>query len=79
MRVESINVLTEDVHARRTRLLFRKAFGHEITIGIIAVPDPDYDSRRWWRYSAGVRDVFSETAAYLYARFLFHPRGREDG
>jgi uncharacterized SAM-binding protein YcdF (DUF218 family) len=73
MRVRSLNVLTEDVHARRSQLLFSKALGPEISVGIIAVPNPDYDARRWWRYSEGVKDVISETAAYLYAKLLFYP------
>jgi hypothetical protein len=71
--VTQLNVLTEDVHARRTRLLFQKAFGPAVTIGVIAVPNPDYEPRRWWRYSEGVRDVLSETIAYVYARFFFLP------
>jgi uncharacterized SAM-binding protein YcdF (DUF218 family) len=71
--VRSLNVLTEDVHARRTQLLFAKALGPETSVGIIAVPNPDYDARRWWRYSEGVKDVLSEGIAYAYARFLFYP------
>src|SRR5450756_1159918 len=50
LTVTSVNVLTEDVHARRTRLLFQEAFGKTTEIGIIAVPNPDYDPKRWWRY-----------------------------
>jgi len=73
MSVRSINVVTEDLHARRSRLLFQKALGDNVTVGVIAVPNPDYDARRWWRYSEGVKDVISETAAYLYAKLLFHP------
>jgi hypothetical protein len=69
----SFNVLTEDFHARRTRFLYQKAFGKGFTIGIIAVPSPDYDSRHWWRYSDGVRGAIGETIAYLYARFFFRP------
>jgi hypothetical protein len=76
--VRSLNVLTEDVHGRRTRLLFRKALGNNIDIGIIAIPNPDYDSGHWWRYSEGVKDVFNEAAAYLYAKFLFHPSASRD-
>ena len=71
--VHSINVVTEDLHARRTRLLFQKALGDNVTVGVIAVPNPDYDARRWWRYSEGVKDVVSETVAYIYAKFLFYP------
>jgi uncharacterized SAM-binding protein YcdF (DUF218 family) len=69
----SLNVLTEDVHARRSRLLFQEALGKDIKVGIISVPNPDYDSRHWWRYSAGVKDISSETIAYVYAKFLFYP------
>lgn len=69
--VGAINVLTQDVHARRTRLLFERALGEGTTVGIIAVANPDYDARHWWRYSEGVRDVISEAIAYLYAKFVF--------
>jgi len=73
MHVRSLNVLTENVHARRTRLLFQKALGSEVAVGIIAVPQPDYDARRWWAYSQGVKDVSSETIGYVYARLFFWP------
>ena len=71
--VKSFNVLTEDVHARRSRLLFQEAFGCEAAVGIIGAPDPDYDSHHWWRYSEGVREILGESIAYLYAKFLFWP------
>ncbi len=71
--VQSVNVMTEDAHARRTHLLFKKALGKNVTVGIIAVPNPDYDARRWWRYSEGVKDVGSEAFAYIYTRFFFYP------
>jgi uncharacterized SAM-binding protein YcdF (DUF218 family) len=69
----NLNVLTEDVHARRSRLLFQRAFGNEAKVGIIAIPNPDYDSRHWWRYSAAVKDISSETIGYLYAKLFFYP------
>ena len=71
--VHSINVLTEGPHARRTRLLYQKAFGKSMAVGIIAVSNPDYDPTRWWRYSDGVREVIGESIAYIYARFFFYP------
>jgi hypothetical protein len=70
---EAITVVSVGAHARRTRLLYGKAFGADTRIGIIAVPDRNYDARRWWASSAGVRDVIDETVAYLYARLLFRP------
>lgn len=71
--IHSINVLTGDVHARRTQLLFQEALGPGITVGIVSIPDPDYDPKRWWRYSEGVREVLAESIAYIYAEFIFHP------
>jgi uncharacterized SAM-binding protein YcdF (DUF218 family) len=73
MTVHQINVLTEDVHARRTRLLFQKALGDDFTIGIIAVPNSDYDPKHWWRYSEGVKEVCTEAIAYLYGKLFFYP------
>ena len=73
MAVSGIDVVTEDLHARRTRLLFQKAFGKEVRVGIIAVANVDYPANRWWHYSQGLKNVVSEFAAYLYARLFFFP------
>jgi DUF218 domain len=71
--VHSINVLTQGAHARRTRLLYQKAFGKNVVVGVIAVSNPDYDPKDWWRYSDGVREVIGESIAYIYASFFFYP------
>jgi hypothetical protein len=72
-QVGAINVLTEDAHARRTWLLFRKALGPGVGVGIISAPNPDYDANHWWRSSEGVREVLSEGIAYIYAKLCFWP------
>jgi uncharacterized SAM-binding protein YcdF (DUF218 family) len=75
--VRGVNVLTEDVHARRTYVLFQKALGHNVAVGVIAVRNPDYDAKHWWRYSEGVKDVFAESVAYIYAQaFVFSSEER---
>jgi len=71
--VTNFNLITEDAHARRSRLLFQKAFGPDVTIGVISIPDPDYEPAHWWRSSEGVRVVLAETIAWVYAAFFFHP------
>ena len=68
-----IHLISDGAHARRSRLLFQKAMGDGVFIGVTSIPAKDYDQRHWWRYSAGVRNVISEGLAYLYARLLFHP------
>jgi hypothetical protein len=40
-------------------------------VDIIAVPNVDYDARRWWLYSQGVEDVIDGTVGYVYAILLF--------
>jgi len=66
-----INVMTLGPHARRTRLMFEKTFGPAVCVGIIAIPNDEYDAAHWWRTSAGVRTVMSELLSYGYARFIF--------
>lgn len=70
LKLESINLYTLDVHARRSWLLFKQVLAPTIKVGVIAVKSPDYDPGNWWSSSAGVRSVISETIAYIYARFV---------
>ena len=69
----SVHLITEGAHARRSRLLFRRALGNNVTVGVTSVPSGDYDPEHWWQSSAGVREVVGETLAYVYARLLFWP------
>jgi DUF218 domain-containing protein len=73
LAIQSFNVLTQDCHARRTQLLYQEAFGKKVAVGSIAVSNPDYNPKEWWRYSDGVREVIGEGIAYIYARFFFYP------
>jgi uncharacterized SAM-binding protein YcdF (DUF218 family) len=73
VRVRGVNIVTENTHARRSWLLFQKAFGDDVKVGIIAAPNPDYDPKHWWSCSEGVRDVIDEGIAYIYAKFFFYP------
>jgi hypothetical protein len=68
----SVTVFTVGPHARRSRLLYEKAFGPGVPIGVIALPSEDYDARRWWRSSEGVKELISEATAYFYVRLFFH-------
>jgi hypothetical protein len=72
MDVKTIMVFTMGAHARRSHLLYEKAFGGGVGIGVISVKDESFDTRRWWASSQGFRTVTDEMVAYFYARFLFH-------
>ena len=65
-----VNLITVGPHARRSRLLFQKVLGNDVTMGVTAIPDKDYDPDKWWRSSQGVRVVLSEMIAYVYVRIV---------
>lgn len=69
----SFNLVTLGEHARRSRLLFEEAFDGKAKVGIISVQNREYNPKRWWKYSEGVKQVIEEGVGYVYARFLFHP------
>jgi len=71
--LRALNLATAAGHARRSRLLYRDAFGSGVAIGVIGLPDPNYDGRHWWRSSEGVREILFEAVAYVYVRLLFSP------
>ncbi|MGO9202346.1 MAG: YdcF family protein [Limisphaerales bacterium] len=71
MAPTNVNLLSLGPHARRSRLLFRRALGKEVTVGVVALSAGDYDARHWWRTSQGFRSVTGELIAYCYVRALF--------
>jgi hypothetical protein len=71
LAVKAINVMTVGVHARRTRLMYEKAFGKHVAVGIIAVRNRSYDPRHWWESSEGAKEVILESIGYIYSRFFF--------
>lgn len=68
---DSIDVVTVGPHARRSQMMFKKVLGKSFTVGIIALNDPTYDPKHWWRTSEGVRDVVGEVIAYIYAEVRY--------
>lgn len=70
---KAFNVYSVGVHARRTYLMFQRAFGDGYTIGILSEKDPTFDPKHWWRTSKGFRNVSNEFMAYVYVWAFFHP------
>ncbi|NET59564.1 MAG: YdcF family protein [Symploca sp. SIO2E6] len=68
--IKSVNLYTEDTHARRSWLIFKQELAPDIKVGVIAIHSIDYDPKHWWAYSTGVRKIISELIAYLYARLV---------
>ncbi|MEA5503745.1 ElyC/SanA/YdcF family protein [Halotia wernerae UHCC 0503] len=67
LQIESINLFTCDAHSRRSWLIYKNIFAPQIKVGVIAAAPPNYDAKKWWNSSEGVRVIMSETIAYIYA------------
>ena len=72
-----INIAGNGAHSRRTRLIYEKALGPGVRLGISNEPERTFDPKRWWASSQGFRIVMDETIAYTYARFFFSPKPQE--
>ncbi len=77
--VESFNLISVGPHARRSHLLFEKAFNNDCTIGVISIKPQTFDAKNWWKCSDGVRTVINEFVAWLYASLVFNPEKVENG
>ena len=66
---EAIDVLTRDIHGRRTYTIFNKLLGDDLEIGIISAEPGNYDTRRWFASSEGAKAVITETISLAYEWF----------
>lgn len=64
-----VNVFTLGIHARKTLVLFRRALGPGIKVGVIAGTEDTYNASRWWLSARGIHMVARKTLGYLYAVF----------
>lgn len=71
------NIYSLGVHSRRTKLMFRKAFGSDYNIGIIAPRDRTFLPDVWWKSSKGFRNVSNEFVATVFVSLFFQPNKEE--
>jgi hypothetical protein len=69
----TIDVFSASVHARRSRLVYRMAFGPGVDIGIVAAPPRRYRLDRWWVTSEGTKAVMSEALSLAWTKCCFWP------
>lgn len=70
---QAFDLVTIGCHARRSRMLFNKAFNDDVKVGVVAIKNQLYDPERWWKSSSGFREVTEETITWLYALLFFSP------
>lgn len=69
---ENFDLFSMGAHARRSYLMYKKAFPG-FKIGLITSTDPSFDPDRWYASSRGFRTVFGELVSYFYSILLFSP------
>jgi len=78
--MDALDVFSEGAHSRRTRLLYQRAFGESVRIGIIAARPDSYDPSAWWQSSAGTKTVVTEAIGWAWTALFFDagPRGSHE-
>jgi hypothetical protein len=73
LALDALDVFSSGTHARRSRLLYRLAFGPSVNVGVYAARSSDYDADAWWRTSTGARDVLDQAIGLLWVKCFFRP------
>ncbi len=76
LRVDAVDVFSSGAHARRTRMVYRMAFGPGIEVGIVATRPSWYDPEHWWTTSAGAKTVIGEALSVAWTHCCFWPAVR---
>jgi hypothetical protein len=72
IKVNALDVFSQGVHARRTRLLYELALPAS-SIGVYASEPEGYQLSRWWKTSQGSKAVLTEWIAFIWTICFFEP------
>ncbi len=61
-----LNVITEGTHARRTWTVFRRVCRTPQNVGVISCPSEQYDPKRWWASSEGMKLTLTEAIGWVH-------------
>jgi hypothetical protein len=73
LSLDAIDVFSAGVHARRSRLVYRMAFGPAVEVGVIAALPQRYRLDRWWQTSEGAKAVVGELLGLAWTKCCFWP------
>jgi hypothetical protein len=73
LRPDAIDLYSAGVHARRSRMVYRLAFGPSVEIGVLAATPQRYDLDHWWRSSQGAKSVLDEALSLAWTACCFWP------
>lgn len=64
---DTVIVITNAFHTRRTRYIFREVLGRKADrLRFIAAPNPGFADDNWWQQRSGIRIVLSENIKLLF-------------
>ena len=69
----AIDVFSVGVHSRRSRAVYRLAFGPSVDVGMLAATPRSYDLTHWWRTSHGTKTVLDEALSLAWTTCCFWP------
>lgn len=75
-RISALDVFSVGTHSRRSRALYRMAFGEGVEVGVRSASPSKYDLESWWQSSEGAKDVLGESLAYGWVACCFHPKNQ---
>jgi len=76
LAMDRFDVITHSIHARRTRLVYRMAFGPDAAVGIRSTEPRQFDAPHWWRSSAAFKAQIGEALSLAYTHCCFWPAPR---
>ena len=74
--LDALDVVTAGVHARRSRQVYRLAFGPATEVGVVAVTPRDDDTAHWWHTSRDAKAAMGEALSVAWTTCCFRPGAR---
>ena len=78
--VQGINIYSNNVHARRSYLIYKSHLPSTVKLGVIATKSQGHTPDNWWKSSSGIKTIVMELIAYCYVvyRSIRPPSGDYD-
>ncbi|HEY9237999.1 MAG TPA: hypothetical protein VIP10_04085 [Burkholderiaceae bacterium] len=71
--LDAIDLYSAGVHARRSWVVYRMAFGDAVRVGVLSARPTEYDPQRWWTSSTGAKTTLGEALSLAWTKCCFWP------
>jgi len=69
--IKSLDIVSAHVHTRRSRAMYRLAFGDGVEVGAYAVEPDEFELNRWWHSSDAAKSVANELIGLAVVKCCF--------